>query len=45
MLEQALFEEEQNQIQKARKIYENLQNEIAPDYIKTLVAFINFEKR
>lgn len=24
MLEQALFEEEQNQIQKARKVYENL---------------------
>ena len=45
MLEQALFEEEQNQIQKARKIYENLQNEIATDYIKTLVSYINFEKR
>lgn len=45
MLENALFEEEQTQIQKARKIYENLQNDIAPDYIKSLLAFINFEKR
>jgi adenylate cyclase class IV len=45
MLENALFEEEQTQIQKARKIYENLQSDIAPDYIKSLLAFINFEKR
>jgi tetratricopeptide (TPR) repeat protein len=45
MLEQALFEEEQAQISKARKIFENLQNDIAPDCIKTLLAFINFEKR
>ena len=45
MLEQALFEEEQNQISKTRKIYETLQNEIAPDCIKTMMAFINFEKR
>jgi len=45
MLEQALFEEEQNNIQKARKIFDNLQNEIAPDCIKTLMSFINFEKR
>ena len=45
LLEQSLFEEEQNQIQKARKIYETLQAEIAPDCIKTLMAFINFEKR
>lgn len=44
-MEQALFEEEQSQIQKARKIYETLVNEIAPDLIKTIVAFINFEKR
>lgn len=45
MLEQALFEEEQQSILKARKIYETLQNEIAPDLIKSLIAFINFEKR
>lgn len=45
MLEQSLFEEEQNQIQKARKIFENIQNDIAPDCIKTLISFINFEKR
>ncbi len=44
MLETALFEEEQLQIQKSRKIYEKLQNEVAPDYIKTLMAFITFEK-
>jgi hypothetical protein len=45
MLEQALFEEEQNQIQKARKVYENLQSEIAPDCLKTLMAYVSFEKR
>ncbi|CDW82944.1 pre-mrna-processing factor [Stylonychia lemnae] len=45
MIENALFEEEQQQVQKSRRIYENLQNEIAPDYIKSLIAFINFEKR
>ncbi len=45
LLEQALFEEEQNQIQKARKIHENIQNDIATDCIKTLMAFIGFEKR
>lgn len=45
LLEKALFEEEQNQILKARKIHENLQAEIAPDCLKTLMAFINFEKR
>lgn len=45
MLEQALFEEEQNQIQKARKVYENLQSEITPDCLKTLMAYVSFEKR
>lgn len=45
MLEQALFEEEQNQIQKARKVYENLQTDIAPECLKTLMAQLNFEKR
>lgn len=45
MLEQALFEEEQNQIQKARKVYENLQSEISPDCLKTLMAQLSFEKR
>ena len=45
MIENALFEEDQQQINKARKIYENIQNEVAPDYLKSLIAFINFEKR
>jgi hypothetical protein len=45
MIENALFEEEQQQYIKARKIYEQIQNELAPDYIKSLIAFINFEKR
>jgi hypothetical protein len=45
MLENALFEEEQAQIHKARKIYEQINNEIAPDYIKSSVMQINFEKR
>ena len=45
MLEQALFEEEQNQIQKARKVYENLQSDIAPDCLKTIMAQLSFEKR
>ncbi len=45
MLENAIFEEEQLQVQKARKIYEQLQNEIAPDYVKSLLMYINFEKR
>ena len=45
MLEQALFEEEQNQILKARKVYENLQSEIASDCLKTLMAYVSFEKR
>jgi hypothetical protein len=33
------------QIVKARKIYENLTNEIAPNYLKSLTMHINFEKR
>jgi hypothetical protein len=45
MLENALFEEEQLQVNKARKIYESIQNDIAPDYLKSLTLFINFEKR
>ena len=45
MIENALFEEDQKQAAKARKIYEQIQSEIAPDYIKNLIMFINFEKR
>lgn len=46
MLEQALFEEEQNSVPKARKIYENIQSEgVAPDCLKAVIAFLNFEKR
>jgi len=45
LIEEALFEEDQGQVQKARKLFERLQSEIAPDYLKSLLAFINFEKR
>lgn len=45
MIENALFEEEQQQKEKARKIYEQVCSDIAPDYLKGLIMFINFEKR
>ena len=45
MIENALFEEEQNQAKKAEKIYESLTSEVAPGHIKSMIAFINFEKR
>ncbi len=45
MLELAQFEEEQNQVHKARKIYENIQNDIAPECLKAAFAQISFEKR
>jgi hypothetical protein len=38
MLELAQFEEEQNQVHKARKIYENIQNDIAPECLKAAFA-------
>lgn len=45
MLENALFEEEQNQVQKTRKIYETIVNEIAPGHIKSIMASVGFERR
>jgi len=45
MIEHALFEEEQNQIPKARQIYETLINEVAPGHLKSLNALVAFEKR
>ena len=45
MVENALFEEEQNQGKKAEKIYESLTTEVAPGHIKSTIAYINFEKR
>ena len=45
MIEHALFEEEQQQIPKARMIYETLTNEVAPGYVKAILAFISFERR
>lgn len=32
-------------MQKARKIYETLTTEIAPGHLKSILAFIGFEKR
>lgn len=45
MIEHALFEEEQQQVPKARMIYETLTNEVAPGYVKATLAFIGFERR
>lgn len=45
MLENALFEEEQNQVQKSRKIYETLVVEVAPGHIKSMIAYVAFERR
>lgn len=44
-LENAIFEEEHIQIQKSRKIYETLTQEIAPGNLKSMLAFISFEMR
>ena len=44
-LENAIFEEEQQQIQKARKLYEVLTQETAPGDLKSLLAFVSFEIR
>ena len=45
LLENANFEELQSNIPRARKIHEQLEQEIAPGLIKVEVARINFEKR
>ena len=45
MIENALFEELQSNIPRARKIYELLDQEIAPGFVKSQIARINFEKR
>ena len=45
MLENASFEEEQNQVQKSRKIYETLITEVAPGHIKSMLAYVSFERR
>ncbi len=45
MLENAAFEEEQVQFQKARRIYEQINKEIAPELVKSNILYINFEKR
>jgi tetratricopeptide (TPR) repeat protein len=44
-LENAIFEEENSQIQKSRKIYETLTQEIAPGNLKSMLAFTSFEMR
>ena len=45
MIEHAMFEEEQQQMPKARMLYETLTNEVAPGHIKATLAFIGFERR
>ncbi len=45
MLENALFEEEQNQVQKSRKIYETLVVDVVPGHIKSIIAYVAFERR
>lgn len=45
LLENASFEEIQSNALRARKIYEQLDTEIAPGLVKARVARINFEKR
>lgn len=44
-IENAMFEEEQSNIQKARNLLENLVSEVAPGHIKSILAFIAFERR
>jgi hypothetical protein len=41
----AMFEESQSNAPRARKIYEQLDQEIAPGLVKATMARINFEKR
>ena len=45
IIENAMFEEEQSNIQKARNLYENLVAEVAPGHIKSVLAFVAFERR
>ena len=45
LIENALFEELQQNAMRARKLYEQLDQDIAPGLIKATVARINFEKR
>jgi adenylate cyclase class IV len=45
LLENASFEEEQNQVQKSRKLYDTLTLEVAPGHIKSIIAYAAFERR
>jgi len=45
MIENAMFEEEQQQMPKARLLYETLTNDVAAGHIKATLAFISFERR
>lgn len=45
LIENAKFEEMSSNSMKARKIYEQLDTEIAPGLVKATLARINFEKR
>lgn len=45
MLENALFEEEQSQVQKSRKIYETLIQDVAVGHIKSTIFYAAFERR
>ena len=45
MIEHAMFEEEQQQVPKARMLYETLTNEVAPGHVKATMAFVSFERR
>ena len=44
-VENAMFEEEQGNVQKARSLYENLVSEVAPGHIKSVLAYTSFERR
>lgn len=44
-LEQAMFEEIQSNTMRARKLFEQLDEEIAPGLVKATINRINFEKR
>mmetsp|Transcript_13368 Transcript_13368/g.22753 ORF Transcript_13368/g.22753 Transcript_13368/m.22753 type:complete len:410 (-) Transcript_13368:53-1282(-) len=45
MIQSAVFEENQNNANRAKKIYEQLDQDIAPGLLKSRMARINFEKR
>ena len=45
MIENALYEESQHNIPRARKILEQLDSEIAPGLVEARFALIQFEKR